>query len=75
MFLGPTGVGKTELAKALAVYLFNTEDALVRHQTLHNWVSCTEHWGAYIMPCLCRTCSTPRMRWCAAKPCTQGFMH
>jgi len=30
MFLGPTGVGKTELAKALAVYLFNTEDALVR---------------------------------------------
>ena len=37
MFLGPTGVGKTELAKALAVYLFNTEDALVRHRTLHNW--------------------------------------
>ena len=30
MFLGPTGVGKTELAKALAVHLFNTEDALVR---------------------------------------------
>jgi ATP-dependent Clp protease ATP-binding subunit ClpB len=29
-FLGPTGVGKTELAKALAVYLFNTEDAMVR---------------------------------------------
>lgn len=30
MFLGPTGVGKTELAKALAAFLFNTEDAMVR---------------------------------------------
>ncbi|KAL9260872.1 Chaperone protein ClpB4, mitochondrial-like protein [Drosera capensis] len=30
MFMGPTGVGKTELAKALAAYLFNTENALVR---------------------------------------------
>ncbi|KAK4854493.1 hypothetical protein QYF36_024690 [Acer negundo] len=27
MFMGPTGVGKTELAKALAGYLFNTENA------------------------------------------------
>lgn len=26
----PTGVGKTELAKALAAYLFNTEDSMVR---------------------------------------------
>ena len=30
IFLGTTGVGKTELAKALADYLFNTEDAMVR---------------------------------------------
>jgi len=30
MFLGPTGVGKTELAKALADYLFNDESAVVR---------------------------------------------
>jgi ATP-dependent Clp protease ATP-binding subunit ClpC len=29
-FLGPTGVGKTQLAKVLAKYLFDTEDALVR---------------------------------------------
>ena len=30
IFLGPTGVGKTELARALAEFLFNSEDALVR---------------------------------------------
>ncbi|HXK44958.1 MAG TPA: AAA family ATPase, partial [bacterium] len=30
IFLGPTGVGKTELAKALAEFLFNDENALVR---------------------------------------------
>ncbi len=30
IFLGPTGVGKTELAKALAEFLFGTEDAMVR---------------------------------------------
>lgn len=30
LFLGPTGVGKTELTKALAWYLFDTEDAMVR---------------------------------------------
>ncbi|MXV18081.1 ATP-dependent chaperone ClpB [Deinococcus xianganensis] len=30
MFLGPTGVGKTELAKALAEFLFDSQDALVR---------------------------------------------
>lgn len=30
MFLGPTGVGKTELCKALAEFLFDSEDAMVR---------------------------------------------
>ena len=30
IFMGTTGVGKTELAKTLAEYLFNTEDALIR---------------------------------------------
>ncbi len=30
IFLGPTGVGKTELAKALARYLFDADDALIR---------------------------------------------
>jgi ATP-dependent Clp protease ATP-binding subunit ClpB len=30
LFLGPTGVGKTELSKALAAFLFDTEDALLR---------------------------------------------
>ena len=28
MFLGPTGVGKTELIKALVKYLFNTDEAM-----------------------------------------------
>jgi len=30
LFLGPTGVGKTELSKALAEFLFDTEEALIR---------------------------------------------
>ncbi len=37
LFLGPTGVGKTELAKALAEQLFNQEEALdpPRHVRIH----------------------------------------
>src|SRR5690606_13435885 len=30
LFLGPTGVGKTELAKALAEFLFNDEQSMIR---------------------------------------------
>jgi ATP-dependent Clp protease ATP-binding subunit ClpC len=30
IFLGPTGVGKTELTKALARFLFGSEDALIQ---------------------------------------------
>src|SRR5436305_5503110 len=30
LFLGPTGVGKTELAKALAEFLFDTDEAMIR---------------------------------------------
>jgi len=30
IFLGPTGVGKTELARSLATFLFDSEDALIR---------------------------------------------
>ena len=30
MFLGPTGVGKTYLAKILAQYLFDSSDAMIR---------------------------------------------
>jgi len=30
IFLGPTGVGKTEMAKALARYLFDSDEALIR---------------------------------------------
>ncbi len=30
IFLGPTGVGKTQLAKELSKYLFHSEDSLIR---------------------------------------------
>ncbi|MGI8713310.1 MAG: ATP-dependent chaperone ClpB [Solirubrobacteraceae bacterium] len=33
LFLGPTGVGKTELARALAEFMFDTQDAMVRIDT------------------------------------------
>lgn len=36
LFLGPTGVGKTELAKALAAQLFNTEQAMVSRNCVFN---------------------------------------
>ena len=35
IFLGPSGVGKTELSKALAEFLFNSEDALLSLSLIH----------------------------------------
>ena len=46
MFLGPTGVGKTELAKTLAEYMFNTEAAMVR-------LDMSEYMEVSISPCAC----------------------
>src|SRR5688500_19987127 len=47
MFLGPTGVGKTELARALAQFLFGSEGALIRSE---------EHTSELQSPCnlVCR---------------------
>ena len=54
LFLGPTGVGKTELAKALAEFQFDDEHALVRidmseygekHSVSRWWVRLPDTWG------------------------------
>ncbi len=37
LFLGPTGVGKTELAKALAEAVFGDEDAMIRLDMASTW--------------------------------------
>jgi ATP-dependent Clp protease ATP-binding subunit ClpB len=39
LFLGPTGVGKTELTKALAEFLFDDETAMVRIDMSSSWRS------------------------------------
>jgi DNA replication protein DnaC len=52
MFLGPTGVGKTELAKALANNLFNTEDAMV---SFGGCLGCEEELGQ-TSSCMCVPC-------------------
>ncbi|MFO0768330.1 MAG: AAA family ATPase [Nitrospiraceae bacterium] len=48
IFLGLTGVGKTELARTLAEFLFNSEDALIRidmseYQENRRVHDCSEH--------------------------------
>ena len=37
IFLGPTGVGKTELTKALGAFMFNDDRALIRSICLNIW--------------------------------------
>jgi ATP-dependent Clp protease ATP-binding subunit ClpB len=39
LFLGPTGVGKTELTKALAEFLFDDDQAMVRIDMSSSWRS------------------------------------
>ncbi len=39
LFLGPTGVGKTELTKALAAFLFDDDSAMVRIDMTNSWRS------------------------------------
>ena len=43
LFLGPTGVGKTEVAKALAEQLFDTEKNIVRIDILNIWKNLVFH--------------------------------
>jgi DNA polymerase III delta prime subunit len=55
LFLGPTGVGKTELAKALAAQLFNTEQAMVRASCMY----CAQG-GCTILMALQHQCALPQ---------------
>ena len=48
LFLGPTGVGKTELAKALADFLFDDEKAMVR-------IDMSEYMEKSSVSCRCST--------------------
>ena len=45
LFLGPTGVGKTELAKALAEQLFDSDDALLEAARSEDWIRLERHVG------------------------------
>ena len=54
LFLGPTGVGKTELCKALAGFLFDSEDHLIRvdMRTTRNFLKTSEMRSLNISSCL-----------------------
>jgi len=43
IFLGPTGVGKTELAKALSEFMFDTEEAMIRIDMSEYMEKVSEH--------------------------------
>lgn len=64
MFLGPTGVGKTELAKALAEYLFNTDQAMVATVSLLHAGSCPLHGTSFVPTSPCRaSASSPSCKF------------
>lgn len=66
MFLGPTGVGKTELAKALAAFLFNTEDAMVCAQgwSCAFWFQESIQYVGDVLGCLLHWQLAPRALHC-----------
>ncbi len=65
IFLGPSGVGKTELAKSLAEFLFNTEDALLsfdmsEYMEKHSVSRLVGSPPGYVQ------CASARIRWCCS---------
>jgi len=58
MFLGPTGVGKTELTKSLARFLFGSEDSLVQ-------IDMSEFMERHNVS---RLVGHPRVTWATRKP-------
>ena len=68
IFLGPSGVGKTELSKALAEFLFNSEDALIsfdmsEYMEKH---SVSRLWATMRAVSLPRQCVSVRIRLCCS---------
>ncbi|MEZ4583727.1 MAG: AAA family ATPase [Caldilineaceae bacterium] len=75
IFLGPTGVGKTELARALAQFLFDDEQNIVRidmseYQERHTVARligcCPDTWATTKAASPARPCAVARTRWCSS---------